>query len=85
VPLKSVYIFLRHLVLLGRSNEGRRNGQGIYHAWGHRNAYRILVRKSEGKKQAGRPRSRWEDIKTDHKDIGCDYVDCIHLTQDRDQ
>jgi hypothetical protein len=31
-----------------------------------RNAYRILMGKSEGKRLLGRPRSRWDDnIKTD--------------------
>jgi hypothetical protein len=36
-----------------------------------RNAYRILVGKSEGKRQLGRPRRRWEDnIKMDLREIG---------------
>jgi hypothetical protein len=30
-----------------------------------RNACRILVGKPEGKRQLGRPRRRWEDIKID--------------------
>jgi hypothetical protein len=34
----------------------------------------------------GRPRRRWEDnIKMDLKEIGFDYVDWIHLVQDRDR
>jgi hypothetical protein len=41
-----------------------------------RNAYRILVGKSEGKIPLGRPRSRCVDnIKMDLKDIGCDGMD----------
>jgi hypothetical protein len=36
-----------------------------------RNAYRILVRKPEGKSPLGRPRRRWVDnIKIDLRDIG---------------
>jgi hypothetical protein len=36
-----------------------------------RNAYRKLVRKPEGKRPLGRPRSRWMDnIKTDLREIG---------------
>jgi hypothetical protein len=51
-----------------------------------RNAYRILVRKSEGKRPLRRPRRRWVDnIKTDLRNIGWDGVDWIELAQDRDQ
>jgi hypothetical protein len=50
-----------------------------------RNAYRILVVKSEEKRPIGRPRRRWEDsIKMDLREIGCG-VDWIDLAQDRDQ
>jgi hypothetical protein len=45
-----------------------------------RNAYSILVGKSEGMRPLGRPRRRWEDnIKMDLGDI-----DWIHLARDRD-
>jgi hypothetical protein len=41
-----------------------------------RNAYRILVGKSEGKRPFGRPRNRWEDnIRTYLKEIGWEGVD----------
>jgi len=30
-------------------------------------------------------RCRWEDIKADHKEVGCVCVDWIHLAQDRIQ
>jgi hypothetical protein len=51
-----------------------------------RNAYRILVGKSEGKRPLGRHRRRWEDhIKTDLRNIGWGGVDWIILAQDRDQ
>jgi hypothetical protein len=41
-----------------------------------RNAYRILVEKSEGKRPVGRPRRMWVDnIKIDPKEIGWDGMD----------
>jgi hypothetical protein len=51
-----------------------------------RNAYSILVGKSEGRSPFGRPRHKWEDnIKMDLREIGTEVVDWIHLAQDRDQ
>jgi hypothetical protein len=51
-----------------------------------RNAYRILVGKSEGKRSLGRPRRRWVDnIKMDLREIGRDGVDWIDPAQDRDR
>jgi hypothetical protein len=51
-----------------------------------RNAYRILVGKSEGKSPLGRPRLSWEDnIKMDLTEIGCGSMDWIDLAQDRNQ
>jgi hypothetical protein len=50
------------------------------------NAYRILVGKPAGKRQLGRPRSRWVDNnKIDLTEIGWDGMDWIDLAQDRDQ
>jgi hypothetical protein len=50
-----------------------------------RNAYKILVRKPEGKRPLGRSRCRWEDnIKIDIKEIGWDGMDWIDLVLDRD-
>jgi hypothetical protein len=50
-----------------------------------RNAYRILVRKPEGKRPLGRPRRRLVDnIKVDLREMGWDGVDWIDLAQDRD-
>ena len=38
-----------------------------------RNAYGVLLGRSEGKKPSGKPRRRWEDkIKMDLKQVGCD-------------
>jgi hypothetical protein len=50
-----------------------------------RNTYRILVGKPEGKRQLGRPRRRWVEIKMDLEEIGWDGRDWIELGQDRDQ
>jgi hypothetical protein len=50
-----------------------------------RNSYRILVGTSEGKRPLGRPIHRWVDnIKMDLREIRCDGVDWIDMTQDRD-
>jgi hypothetical protein len=51
-----------------------------------RNAYRILVRKPEGKIPLGRPRCRWEDnIEMDLRELGMGVMDWIDLAQDRNQ
>jgi hypothetical protein len=51
-----------------------------------RNIYKILVRKLEGKKPFGRPRSSWENhIRMDLREIEWKGVDRIHLAQDSDQ
>jgi hypothetical protein len=51
-----------------------------------RNAYRILVGITGGKKPLGRPGSRWMNIiKMDLREIGWDCMDWIDLAQDRDQ
>jgi hypothetical protein len=51
-----------------------------------RNAYRMLVRKPEGKRPLGRPRRRSVDsIKIELRDRGWDGMDCNDLAQDRDQ
>jgi hypothetical protein len=51
-----------------------------------RNAYRILVGNSEGKRPLGRQRRGGVDnIKMDFREIGWDGMDWIDLAQDRDQ
>jgi hypothetical protein len=51
----------------------------------NRNSYMIFVGKVEGKRPLGRPRRRWvNNIKLDHREIGCDGMDWTDLTQDRD-
>jgi hypothetical protein len=48
-----------------------------------RSAYKILVRKPEGKRPPGRPRCRWEDIRMDLREEGWEGVDWMHLAQER--
>ena len=53
---------------------------------GGEGAYRVLVRKLEGKRPMGRPRRRWVDNnRMDLQEVGCGYVDWIGLAQDRDR
>ena len=48
--------------------------------------YRVLVGKPEGKSLLVRPRRRWADnIRMDLQEVGCWYMDCIGLAQDRDR
>ena len=48
--------------------------------------YRVLVGKPQGKRPLGRPRHRWVDnIRMDLQEVGCEYMDCIGLAQDRDR
>jgi hypothetical protein len=59
---------------------------GAYSTHEMRNAYKILVRRPEGKRSLGRHRHRWEDnIRMDLREIGWEGMDWIHLAQDRDQ
>jgi hypothetical protein len=50
-----------------------------------RNVYNILVGKPEEKRLLGRLWRRWEDIRKDLTEVGCEGVDWTHLAQDRDQ
>jgi hypothetical protein len=51
-----------------------------------RNAYRLLVGKSEGKRPLGRPRHRWVDnIRMDLGEVGRGDVDWIGLAQDKNR
>jgi hypothetical protein len=47
------------------------------------NAYKILIRKPEGKRPGGGPRRRL--LRTDLMEIGCENMVWLHLGQDRDQ
>jgi hypothetical protein len=51
-----------------------------------RNAYRLLVGKSEGKRPLGRPRLRWVDnIRMDLGEVGWGDVAWIGLAKDRNR
>ena len=51
-----------------------------------RGVYRVLVGKPEGRRPLERPRRRWVDnIRMDLQEVGCAYMDCIGLAQDRDR
>jgi len=51
-----------------------------------RNAHKILLGDPEGKRQLGRQWRKWEDIiKMYLKEIGCEYILWIYLTQNSDQ
>jgi hypothetical protein len=51
-----------------------------------RNAYRLLVRKQEGKRPLGRPRLKWVDnIRMDLGEVGWGDVDWIGLAKDRNR
>jgi hypothetical protein len=58
----------------------------VAHNVTHGEAYRILVRKPEGKRQLGRHRHRCEDnIIMDLTEIVWESIDWMRLAQDREQ
>jgi hypothetical protein len=51
-----------------------------------RGMYRVSMGKPERKRPLWRPRNRWEEnIKMNHKEVGCGGMDWIKLAQDRDR
>ena len=58
----------------------------VAHMGEERVVYRVLVGKSEGRRQLGRPRRRWVDnIRMDLQEVGCGYMDWIGLAEDGDR
>jgi hypothetical protein len=55
----------------------------VAHMGEMRNAYRILLVETEGRRLLVRPRCRWEDSRMDHKEIGWEGVDWMLVAQDR--
>jgi len=48
-----------------------------------RSVYRVFVGKTEGKRQLGRPKHRWENnIKLNIQEVGCEVMDWIDLDQE---
>jgi len=51
-----------------------------------RNEYKILIGKSVGKNLPGRRKRKWDDnIRMDLREVAWEFVDWIHVAQDRDQ
>jgi hypothetical protein len=44
-----------------------------------KNIHKISVVKPGGKKPVRRSGRRWKTKKMNHKEVGCEDVDCIHL------
>jgi len=71
--------------LYASPNQGGWDGWDMQHTWGMRNAYSILVWKSERKRPLIRSWHRWEvNIRMDLREIVWEVVHWIHLVQDRD-
>jgi len=50
-----------------------------------RGVFRVLVGKLEGKRPLGRPKCRWDNIKMGLREVECEGMDWIELSQDRDR
>jgi hypothetical protein len=69
-------------VLLGNSNQEKRDGRGMWQTWERREKCASFGGKPEGKKPLERPRRKWENgIKMDLREIDWEGVDWIHPAQ----
>jgi len=50
-----------------------------------RNAFRVVLGKSEAKKPLGRPRYRWVNTKMNLEETEWEGFDCVLLVQDKNQ
>jgi hypothetical protein len=85
--IQKVWILLAPFLRVYAGNQIENNEMGrLWSTYGEkRDAYRILVGRSEGRRPLGRPRRRWEDnIKTYLQDVRWG-MDWIELGQDRDR
>jgi len=58
----------------------------VAHMGEERGVYRFFLGKPEGRRPQGRPWHRWLDnIRMYLQEVGCVYMDCIGLAQDRDR
>jgi hypothetical protein len=64
----------------------RMRWEDMWHAWGGRGVYRVLVGRPESKRALGRLRHRWKhNIKLDLREIVIDGMNWIRLARDRVQ
>jgi hypothetical protein len=80
--LEKIHNSLGNVVRVIKSRRMKWTGQ-VARMGARRGIYSVLVGKSEGKRPLGRPRLRWEDLKTDLQEVGGGGMDWIELAQDR--
>jgi hypothetical protein len=51
----------------------------MWHAWGETNAYRVLVRKSEGQRALGKPVFRNDNNIGGSKEMWCEEMEWVYL------
>jgi hypothetical protein len=45
----------------------------------------FLLENLKGKRPLGRPKRRWEGLRIDLRETGCEGMDWMYMAQDRDQ
>jgi hypothetical protein len=80
-----IRISINHIIRIIKSRRMRWAGY-VARMGEKRNAYRLLVRKPDGKRPVGRPRRRWVDnIRMDLGEVGWGDADWIGLAKDRNR